>query len=481
MRLTAVSGFLISMGLAAWGTAAGQAAPAADGADSPVADGALALKLAPDSESAAGVTAPVKRAADSEPAVPKFSDAQLARVRGWMLELAPSCPPAALASAAQHFLEELQWQQPDSLERLLTDRISASDFESMLLRHLAVPLTAAPQAALREELARQRVQVVLAHTGGMAVSTPQAAAGLIEKLKGTSQASYRRLLEGRIEDEDLVPLLTDARQAGTVSAQLAPAKPKELTAADIMAEFSRRNQKDLALDHMRAYTIEGTLTDADGKQQRLLLFKLRPDRFRLHVLVGDRTRYILSADGTQFWQEVPGGRPQVVSRESLGGRIYLSEFVNPLFGEMEGYAFKRVEDGTLDGRKIYRISVLRADGSHYMAGIDAENFQEVSEEYTGDIRVRYSDFREVAGLTVAFREETSDAKGHKDVFVLARFTANPGLVQEFFETKPHDLNFFAFEHLAAGASVATSAPALSAASATTPLSASAPAPASIKP
>jgi hypothetical protein len=439
------------------GWAADQAAPVAARTDAPAAE-ALSLKLA----------------APSEPAAPKFSDAQLVRVSGWMRELAPSCPPAALAAAAQHFLEELQWRQPDSLERLLTDSVSARDFSSMLLRHLAAQLTAAPQAALREDLARQRVQGLLAQGNKASASTPQAAAVLIEKLKGTSQVYYRRLLEGRIEDEDLIPLLADARQAGTAPASLAPAKPKELTAADIVAEFSRRNQKDLALDHLRAYTIEGTLTDAGGHESRLLLFKLRPDRFRLHVLVGDSTRYILSADGTQFWQQIADGKPaQVVSRESLGPRVYLVEFVNPLFGELENYTFKRIEDGTLDGRKIYRISVLRADGSHYVACIDTENFQEVGEEYSGGIRVRYSDFREVAGLTMAFREETSDAKGHKDVFVLTRFTANPGLVQEFFETTPHDLNYFAFEHLAARAQVAASAPALPATNT--------PAPASIKP
>jgi hypothetical protein len=418
---------------------AGAVAPAAARADAPIA-GALSLKLA----------------APSEPVAPKFSDAQLARVSGWMRELAPSCPPAALAAAAQHFLEELQWRQPDSLERLVTDSVSAKDFESMLLRHLAVQLTAAPQAALREELARQRVQVLLAHGASASAATSQAAARLIEKLKSTSQVYYRRLLEGRIEDEDLIPLLTDARQAGMARAPLASAKPKELTAADILAEFSRRNLKDLALEHLRAYTIDGTLTDAGGHESHLLLFKLRPDRFRLHMLVGNRTRYILSADGRQFWQEAPGGKPQVVSREALGPRVYLAEFVNPLYGELENYSFKRIEDGTLDGKKIYRLSVVRADGSHYVTCIDPDTFHEVGNELDGGIRVRYSDFREVAGLTVAFREETSDAKGHKDVFVLAQFTANPGLVQEFFETTPHDLNFFVFEYLAAQAAVASS-------------------------
>jgi hypothetical protein len=449
------------------------------------ASGWLAAQAEPAKANALGattnVTEPVKRVAESEPAAPKFSDAQLARVSGWMRELAPSCPPAVLASAAQHFLEELQWRQPDSLERLLTDSISARDFASMLLRHLAVQLTAAPQAALREELARQRVLVLLAQGNSAPAPTPQAAGALIEKLKDISQVYYHRLLEGRIEDEDLVPLLTEASQAGTASAPLAPAKPKVLTAADILAEFLRHNQKDQALDHLRAYTVDGTLTGFGGQTERLLLFKLRPDRFRLHVMVGDGTRYILSADGTQFWQQVPGGKAQAVSRQSLGLHAYLAEFINPLFGEMENYTFDRIEDGTLDSRKIYRIAVLRADGSHYVADIDAENFHEVGEDHPGDIHVRYSDFREVAGLTVAFREETSDAKGRGDVFVMKQFTANPGLVQEFFETRPNDLNYFAFEHLAARAAVASSAPASAASSAPASAAATADGPMPVKP
>jgi hypothetical protein len=441
-----VSALLLCLMFSPFGWAADQSAP--------VADGAVTLKLGSTSDSAAPASgkadAPAKRVADSEPAAPKFSDAQLSRVSGWMRELAPAGPPAAVAAAAQHFLEELQWQQPDQLERLLTDSVSANDFKSMLLRHLAVSLTAAPQAALREELARQRVQVLLAH--GTAVPPPDAAA-LLEKLKSNSPVYYHQLIEGHIEDEDLVPLLTEAGQAGPASAQ--PAKPAVLTAADILAEFSSHNQTGLALEHLRAYKMEGTLHLPDGKEQHLLLFKLRPDRFRLHVMVGDTTQYILSDDGTQFWQQARRGRLQMVSRESLGARVYLAEFVNPLFGEMEDYTFKRIEDGTQDNRKVYRIGVLRPDGSRYVSCIDPETYHEVGEEFAGGIRVRNSDFREVAGITVAFREETSDAQGHQDVFELTQFTANPGLIQEFFETVPgHDLNYFAFEALATNAASA---------------------------
>ncbi len=403
--------------------------------------------------------APKMTVAAAEPAAPKFSDAQLARVGGWLQEMAPSAPSAAIAAAAQHFLEDLQWQHPDKLDRLLAGDFPRQDFESTLLRDLAAQLAGAPQAALREELARRRVQTLLALQNGAAHPTAQDAAALIEKLKGISQVYYRRLLEGRMEDEDLMPLLKDARQTGTAAGPVAAAAPKVLAAADILSEFSRHNQTGSALERLQAYSIEGKLNLPSGETQRIVLFKLRPDRLRLHVLAGETLRYLLANDGTHFWQQAPGGKPQNVSPDSIGSRRYLREFVNPLFGQEKDYIFERLADGSLDGRKTYRIAVRRADGSQYVACIDPDSFHEIGGEYQDGVRVRYSDFRTIAGFTMAFREETVDREGHKGVFELTKFNANPGLVQEFFEepVEGRDLSYFAFEQLSTGAPASSQA------------------------
>jgi len=382
------------------------------------------------------------------PAAPKFSAAQLAHVGDWLRAIAPAAPPAAVSAAAQHFLEDLQWQHPDEMDRLLTDASPEKDMTSALLGRLAAQLTAAPQAALREELARRRVEALLPP------GTPAASvAALIEKMKGASQVYYQRLLAGRIDDEDLIPLLKDAQQAGTAAARPASSRPAELTAADILSEFSKHNQNGLALSHLRAYTVEGTLKLPGGAEQQLLLFKLRPDRFRLHVLAGGATHYILGYDGARFWQEAPNHPPEVMARESLGPRAYLAEFINPLFGDLENYNFTRLADGALDGGKVYRLEVRRPDGSKYVACIDPATFHEVGGEYDNGVRVRYSDFRQVSGLTLAFCEETTDREGHKDVFQLTRFTANPGLIQDFFEepVPGRDLSYLSFERLVASA------------------------------
>lgn len=378
------------------------------------------------------------------PAAPKFSAAQLQRVGSWMTEMAPAAPAAAVSAAAQHFIEDLQWQHPDAMEHLLAADFPQKNFESSLLSHLAAQLTAAPQVSLREELARRRVQALLP-----AGTSPASIAGMIGKLKDASSVYYQRLLAGRIEDEDLIPLLKDAQLSSSAPVKPAQVKPAALTAADILSAYSTHNQTGLALSHLRAYSVEGTLKLPNGEEQRLLLFKLRPDRFRLHVLAGDITRYILVYDGTNFWQQSAGTKPQMVSRAELGAKAYLAEFISPLFGDLENYNFTRLDDGAIDGKKVYRLAVHRPDGSQYVACLDPDSFHEVGGEYDNGVRVRYSDFRIVAGgLTMAFREETTDRAGHTDVFQLQRLSANPGLVQEFFQShQGAELSYFGFEQI----------------------------------
>src|SRR5581483_4044553 len=355
-------------------------------------------------------------------------------------------PAAAVSAAAQHFLEDLQWQHPDAMDHLLAADFPRQNFASSLLGHLAEQLTAAPQASLREELARRRVEVLLP-----AGTPPASITALLGKLKEASPAYYQRLLGGRIEDDDLIPLLKDAQLSSSAPAKPAAAKPTVLTAADILSAFSTHNQTGLALSHLRAYTVEGTLKLPNGEEQRLLLFKLRPDRFRLHVMAGEVTQYILAYNGTSFWQQAPGTKPQIVSRAELGSRAYLAEFVNPLFGDLENYNFTRLDDGTIDGKKVYRLAVHRPDGSQYVACIDPDSFREIGGEYDNGVSVRYSDFRAAAGgLTMAFREETTDRAGHTDIFLLQRISANPGLVQEFFQPRQGvELSYFAFEQISA--------------------------------
>jgi hypothetical protein len=384
------------------------------------------------------------------PVASNSSETRLARVTGWIREEVPACPPEVMVSAAQRFLEELQDRHPEQMDRLLATDLPLRDYESALFRHLSAQLAKGSTTSLREELARRRLAAVLAHEGDLSAATSQNAAVLMEKIKGMSQVQYRRLLEGRIEDDDLALLLKRVRRSDATSPASTAARPEVLTAASIVAEFSRHNQVGAAAQRLRAYTVEGRLKTASGEEQHLLLFRLRPDSFRLVVIVGGVTRFIMAGDGQHFWQEVPGQRPQIVAPEKMGERRHLGEFMDPLFGE-ESCTYERLADGVSAGQRFYRIAVRRSDGSGYVAQIDPETFRETGREDADGSGARYSDFRVVAGVTIAFREEATDKEGRKGVLELTRFTPNPGLIQNFFEPEAQDdQSYFAFEQVLAG-------------------------------
>lgn len=366
---------------------------------------------------------------------------------GWIRERAPDCPPDLVVSVAQRFLEELQERHPEQLDHLLVEDFQVREVESALFRQIGSQLVGASWAPQREELARRRVEAMLVQEGSAAAAAAADATSLMAKIKATSQVQSRRLLEGRMDEDDLARLLKKTRGNDTARAATTPEQAKVLTAAAIVSEFTRHNQVGSALQRLRAYTVEGRLKTAAGEEQRLLLFKMRPDRFRLAVLIDGTTRFIVAGDGQRFWQQAPGQPPQVVPTEKIGTRRYLGEFFDPLFSE-EGVSFERLADGTSGGQKFYRLAVRRSDGSSYVAQIDMETFQENGREEADGGNTRYSDFRQVAGLTIAFREEATDKEGRKGVLELIRVTPNPGLIQDLFEPEAQgEQTYFAIEQL----------------------------------
>ena len=406
--------------------------------------------------STGGATVSVSLSATGAPANAKTGEARLARVTEWIRERAPGCPADAMVSAAQQFLEDLRESRPDLLDRLAADDFPVREIEPALLMQVAAQLKGSQWGDLRETLARRRIEAVLSREGTAAASVD--AAGLLAKIKNASQVQYRRLLEGRMEADDLELALKKARGGDAVRPTPTSAETKTLTASDIVSEFSRHNQVGSAAQRLRAYTIEAKLKTAAGEEQRLLLFKMRPDRFRLAVLIGGNTRFIVAGDGQRFWQQAPGQAPQSVPADKIGARRYLGEFLDPLFVG-EGFSFERMADGSSGTQKFYRLAVRRSDGSSYVSQIDQETFRETGREEGNGGSTQYSDFRQVAGITIAFREEATDREGRKGVLELVRLTPNPGLILDLFEPAAQaEQGFFAVEQLLARAPVAVGEP-----------------------
>lgn len=371
------------------------------------------------------------------------ADSRLAKITEWILREEPAYPAQFLVAAAQRLIDDQGVRRADALEAILNGGAPSAGDRSALLRHMAAALTTPQQAAMRETIAKARILAVLndAEPG----NAPADPADLLGKIKTASQVQHRRVLEGRVEDDELVSLLKKARgDAPTVARKI---EPKVLSAADIVSEFSRKNIAGTALDRLQAYSIEATMRPPAGEPREILLVRMRPDRFRLSIKSGGLTQQVISTGSRGYWTHAPGQVPKAVTAEALGDLVRLGEFLNP-FLRQEGSEFVRLDDGSFDGRAVHRIRVTRADGSHYDSCIDRETFREIGREHPGGSVTRFSDFRDVAGIAFAFREETTDAAGQKTVVEIARIRPNHGIVPSYFEP-PESNDAFYIDRLTA--------------------------------
>ena len=360
----------------------------------------------------------------------QFSSSQLAFVQSWIRQKAPECPLELSTAVAQAFLEELSLSQPEKFDRLLTPDFPARALDSLLLRQVGAKLDKPAQAEARAKIAQRRVAGLMERerlpTAGVAAQ--------VEMLRDDNSYQYRRLLEGRIDDDDLITLLRKVDQPGEKGAAAAnakPAAPKVLTAAEIVSEFSRHNQSGAAMQRLQGFVAEGRLTTATGEVQQIVISKMRPDYVRIVVILDGSTWYVLGAEGDRFWQQVPGQPPQFATAQAMGSRRYITEFTDPMLAS-EGFTFERLADGTEGGKLFHRIRVVRPDGSKYIARIEPGTYHQIGQENPDQSVARYADFREIAGVTFAFREEITDVQGRKGTLVLSRLTPNPGLIEAYF-------------------------------------------------
>lgn len=368
------------------------------------------------------------------PAPAIFTESQLAFVQSWIREKVPECPAEVAAAVGTLFLAELKQQRPEMVDRLLAPDFPTRTFEPALLRLIGEQLTAGSQSVLRSEIARRRVQAVLALEPAAAATAARDAADLVTRLQGVSASSHRRLTEGRMDDEELQLQLRKLRQPKDAAASsAAPTKPRELTASDLVSEFTRANQAGNAALRLQALTVEGRVRTAAGEEQQLFVYKMRPNRVRLVVRQAGATIYVMAFDGSRFWQQVPGGPVQELTAAAVGQRRYLAEFLDPLFGEQNAVFDLREP---IAGQAFTRIGVRRADGTSYVTRLDPATYRQIGRESDDGSIARYSDFRDVAGVTFAFHEEVADKDGHTGVFDVTRITPNPGLIQAFFDPAP---------------------------------------------
>lgn len=362
----------------------------------------------------------------------RFTEIQREYIHSWIHQAVPACPRELASTAVEQFLEELRRSSPRDLEQLLSPEFPVQKYRSLVLQRVGAQLSGPAHAALREEVGRLRVQAIMEKEGDGKSPRAKEASVAVARIKTMAPVYPRRLFEGRMDDDEVVLLLKKVREPDAAPAVVVPVKPKEVTAADIASEYARRNQEGAAAQKLRALTLEFELKTPAGETLTMFLYRLRPDRFRMAVLSGGATRTITAFDGAKYWQLVAGRPRREIPAKAIGELRYLGEFVDPLFAE-SGARFERLPDGSDGESKFFRLNVRRPDGSGHVAWIDRESYRQVGRETPEKQVIRYSDFRPVGGITLAFREELTDADGKKTVLTVLRATPDPGLIQAFFE------------------------------------------------
>lgn len=381
--------------------------------------------------------------------VPTFSVPLEGTVARWIRSEVPDFPAASVTIVIRKFLAGLQQRDPTKLDVLLTEPKEMREQAPTLLRLMAVEVGGEANTGVRDSLARHRIQAVMA-ADGASIGVGESAA-ILAGIRELSSVHHRRLLDGRLEDDDLRLLIKKVRPPAAKDRSREAAGPKTTSVGEIVSAFVRENQEGAALQRLQAYTIEGVMSSPGGKEQTIVLSRMRPNLFRMVVLSEGATRYIFGFDGRDYWQHVPGQKATLVRRDAVGSRRYLGEFVDPLFGD-SGAVFEKLSDGRLHERRVMRIQVRRPDGSSYVAQIDPESFRQLGREQDDKSRAEFADFHDVAGLTIPFRETVSDATG-TTTFVIRRMTPNPGLVEALFSLpSSQGPDYYALDH--AGAPIA---------------------------
>jgi hypothetical protein len=388
-------------------------------------------------------------AGDDTSSASPYSDAQSAFVRGWIMEKAPECPPDVADASATQFLDDLKTNQPAAFDQLLLPEFPSAKFESSLLRDVSAHLAGPSWTSLKERLAVLRVSSLLGAGSPSSANRAEDASAIVDHLKKSSDDLYRRILSGKIEDDDLLYLMSKGHAPDAGSSIELPQK-KILTADDIVSEYSRHNQDGSSLEKLRAYVFEGDV-EAKAGNSHIILFKLRPDYVRIVVTKDGLTRSVTAGHAGQYWRQAPGGEPQDIGASARTELETLGEFADPLYAEGD-YVFASLPDGSTSGGPCYRISVKRPGAPGYVAVIDPSTFHQIGREDANGVVSTMSDFRKVAGVTVAFRQEADDGKGNRTVLQMTRFTPNPGLTEVLFSPPtPHDQGYFNIERLIARA------------------------------
>lgn len=218
-----------------------------------------------------------------------------------------------------------------------------------------------------------------------------------------------------------------------------------LAAQDANAILARHMQAMGGLEKLRAVhsiRIKGTMETAPGIALPLLIEEARPNKSRVEARDADLV-FLRVFNGAKGWLSDPstGGalRPFTAPelKEAMQG-TFDGELVDPA---ARGARVESIGRQMIQGREAYGLKILEKDGSTSLHWVDGQSFLEIQRERDTDSPLgrrtqlmRFSDFRLVEGMPVAFRVESSQKFTTKvQIIKVSQVQMNPAIPDSDFE------------------------------------------------
>ncbi len=348
----------------------------------------------------------------------------------------PNQPDGSIEQAAKNFLQHLRERSPIIAENFSAGRMGEEDLNSRLDIFLGDHPEYSGRAPRTDSVdPRQVVADMLKAAPDLAHSDDERRAlvdRFVERLGGLSGTARRDLLAGRLPRDELLSRVTVFLNDLRAEAARASADPAVAAAAPVADAYIAANFGSAA-DRVDSICLRGTAEEGATKHE-FVLFKMRPNLLRIHMMQNGMVVGVLGFDGTTAWAQLAGKPPVPALGRMAEVLSRTSRFDDPLVAYRERGAVVRLEGKQADGE--IKLSIHETDGTDMVSSIDPATYNQLSlrthQPGAHWFETRFRDYRKVGAVNIPFLQEEYEEGVLTSTTRYSEATIDPGLIARFF-------------------------------------------------
>jgi hypothetical protein len=348
----------------------------------------------------------------------------------------PDAPKDAVDKAARGFLAHLRQTSPLAAERFGSGHMDQDDLASRIDIFLGEnPELTGKQASTAPAALRTRVIDLLKRNTVVAQTDKERqdiADRFIRSLGDLGETTRDNLLSGRISDDELQSRVTVFAADRQVAKTQAVTDPAVAAVPAIVDAFEKANF-GLITEKVESVCFRGSV-DEGGSKRDMVIFKKRPNKLRIHIMDNGLVIRVIGYDGSSGWRQAMSKPATRITGRAAESLAELSQFDDPIVGIAERGASARLE--SKPGDSPIRLRIAEKDGTTWIETIDPATYEELSLETVrkdGFRLVRkFSDYRKVGNLNVAFEQEEWEGGVLRSTTRVTDVSLDPGLLDRFF-------------------------------------------------